>query len=137
MSLVVAEQLYIFGWAIIYGIIVGVSYDFIRIMRRIIPHKRTLINLEDLFFWILTSIIVFQYIFTFNNGNIRFYIFLGLGIGCIIYYLTLSNIIISSITFILRPFFSLMNYFHKKAKKYLKKLGEWLIIRIRKYLKKK
>lgn len=142
MNILVSEQLNIFGWAIVFGISIGLFYDFIRIFRRIIPHRRFLIGFEDLVFWLITGIAVFGYIFNSTDGIIRGFIFIGLSLGILLYYLILSNLIVSKITYFLKQLMKLftpitksISQVHYKNKKHLKKFRKWLIIKIKNFLK--
>ena len=46
---------------------------------------------EDSLFWIISGIITLYFIFFFNNGELRLYIFLGIFTGIILYILTISK----------------------------------------------
>lgn len=76
---------------ILTGIIIGVLFDIFRIMRKSFKTPDIVTYIEDIIFWILTGLILLFTIFTFNNGEIRIYIFVGLLLGLCIYMLTLSK----------------------------------------------
>lgn len=153
MNILVSKQLYIFGWAIAFGAFIGLFYDFIRIFRRIIPHKKIAIGIEDLIFWLITGIMVYGYIFNTNDGKMRGFIFIGLSLGIILYYLLFSNLIVCKTTGMLKTFIKFIKkslniifkpiviivkqifIISKKFTKDLKKFKKWLIIKIRKFLK--
>lgn len=73
------------------GLVIGILFDLFRITRRSFKTGIILTSIEDIFFWLLTGIIILYSIFTFNNGIIRGYLFLGLGCGIVLYLLTLSS----------------------------------------------
>ena len=92
------NQAVLFCIFIIDGLIIGLLFDFFRILRKSFKTKDIITYIEDILFWILTGIILLYSIFTFNNGEIRFYMFLGAIIGCFIYMLLFSRYIVNTIT---------------------------------------
>lgn len=89
----VRNQAYLFLIFIINGILIGLLFDFFRILRKSFKTKDFITYIEDIIFWILAGFLVLYSIFTFNNGEIRLFIFLGLALGISIYLLTISKYI--------------------------------------------
>lgn len=87
----VTSQAYLFLIFTINGIIIGILFDIFRILRRSFKTADIITYAQDILFWILTGIILLYSIFTFSNGEIRFYMFLGVFIGCLIYLLIFSK----------------------------------------------
>lgn len=85
------NQAYLFLIFTINGIIIGILFDIFRILRKSFKTNDLFTYVEDILFWILTGIILLYSIFTFSNGEIRFYMFLGIFLGCIIYMLLISK----------------------------------------------
>ena len=79
---------------ILTGIVIGVLFDIFRIIRRSFKTPDFLTYKEDILFWLMAGIILLFTIFTFNNGEIRLYIFVSLLFGLTIYLLTLSKFFI-------------------------------------------
>ena len=73
------------------GIVIGVLFDIFRVIRKSFKTPDFVTYIEDIIFWILAGIILLFTIFTFNNGEIRVYIFIGLILGLCLYILTLSK----------------------------------------------
>lgn len=84
------------------GVIVGILFDFFRILRRSFSTGNILTSIEDIIFWISVGIILLYSIFVFNNGVIRGYMFLGVFLGVALYMLTLSKIFIKINVFIIQ-----------------------------------
>ena len=76
------------------GIIIGLLFDFFRILRRSFKTHDIITYMQDVLFWVLTGFILLYSIFTFNNGEIRLFMFLGVALGVIFYMLCLSSYII-------------------------------------------
>ena len=73
------------------GAVLGVLYDCFRILRRIWRHKTTATTIEDAIFWIMSTFLMFAFLVNRNFGEIRGFIFMGLALGAILYFLTLSR----------------------------------------------
>ena len=76
------------------GVIIGILFDFFRILRRSFSTGIVLTSIEDILFWIFSGIILLYSIFVYNNGAIRGYMFLGVLCGATLYMITLSKLFI-------------------------------------------
>ena len=94
-------QMNMFCISIFLGAGMGIVYDLVRIIRRIIKHNNFFIGLEDIIFWIVWAFVVIDGIHIYNNGELRIYIFLGLFIGFLIYKNTIGWVIWKCISHIL------------------------------------
>ena len=90
----ITNQAYLFLIFIFNGIIIGMLFDFFRILRRTIKTSNIMTYVEDIIFWILAGIIILYSTFIFNNGEIRLFMFLAIAIGAIIYMILLSSYVI-------------------------------------------
>lgn len=90
----VTNQAYLFLIFIINGIIIGVLFDFFRILRKTIKTKDAITYIQDILFWILTGFIVLYSTFTFNNGEIRIFMFIAILIGVVFYMTLISSYVI-------------------------------------------
>lgn len=90
----ITNQAYLFLIFTLNGIIIGILFDAFRILRRTFKTNDVITYLQDLIFWILAGISVLYFIFEFNNGELRMYIFIAIILGLILYMLTLSAYII-------------------------------------------
>lgn len=92
----ITNQGYLFLIFTLDGIIIGLLFDFFRILRKSFKTSNFVTYIEDILFWILTGVLILYSIFTFNNGEIRFFMFIGIAIGIALYMLLLSNYIIKA-----------------------------------------
>ena len=90
----ITNQAYLFLIFTVNGIIIGLLFDFFRILRKTMKTKDIVTYIEDFIFWILTGAIILYSIFTFNNGEVRFYMFLAILMGAITYLLFVSKYVI-------------------------------------------
>ena len=139
----VTNQAYLFLIFIANGVIIGILFDFFRILRKSFKTSDIITYFEDLLFWILTGVIILYSIFTFNNGEIRLFMFLAIAIGVVAYILSFSshvikinvsiikflkNVIIKTFDFLSIPF----KFIYKTAKKIFFKPISFIIINVRK-----
>ncbi len=102
--------------SIFLGAAMGLTYDLVRIFRRIISHNNILIFFQDIIYWIVWAFVVIDKIHVFNSGEVRFYIFLGIGIGILVYVYTIGWVLWKIVSHIL----CLIKKSRKKSKKMLK-----------------
>ena len=139
----VINQAYLSIVFIINGIVIGLLFDFFRILRRTFKTKDIITYIQDILFWILTGFILLYSIFTFNNGEIRLFMFLAIIIGISIYMFFVSShvikinvAIINFLKKILSKIFNFLlipfKYIYKLLRKIFFKPISFFIINIRK-----
>ncbi len=104
------QQLFCLVIFIITGIAIGFLFDIFRILRKSFKTKDWITYLQDTLFWILAGCIMLFSIFTFNNGEIRSYVFIGIILGIILYMLTLSKFLIKSSVAVIQFFKKILSY---------------------------
>lgn len=138
----VSNQIYLFLIFVANGILIGIFFDFFRICRISFKTKDITTYFQDFLFWILTCFSILYFIFVFNNGEIRFFMFMAIVLGITIYMLTFSamfikanvtiiafikNILTKTIKILLTPLKSVKKIFFKPI--------SFIFINIRKSLK--
>lgn len=88
-------QLQLFFIFLINGLLIGLLFDFFRILRKAIKTADFITYIEDALFWVLTGLIILYSIFTYNNGEIRLFMFLAIILGISVYITFISKIILS------------------------------------------
>ena len=91
------------------GVIIGLIFDFFRILRKSFKTSDLITYIQDILFWILTGISVIIFMYFFSDGTIRLYMFLGLLLGVFIYILTISQFIIKIFVFLIKIFKNILN----------------------------
>lgn len=119
------NQVYVFITFILNGILIGMLFDGFRILRKSFKTPDVVTYVEDIIFSISSGLLILFSVMKFNNGEIRFYLFLGIILGLIFYLLTFSRVFIKvsiSIIMILKkvvnviiiiPFKYIYNFFRK------------------------
>ena len=118
----VQNQAYLFLVFSLTGVVIGILFDFFRILRRSIKTSNIVTYIQDILFWILAGIIVLHSIWYFNNGELRIYVLLGISIGVLLYMTTLSNIVIKVFTTITTFIISILKVPFKVINLFIKKI---------------
>lgn len=82
----IMEELWLLCSSFLLGAGLMIFYDLIRLSRALIPQGFWVVALEDAFFWTISSVAIFVLLFVFNEGRIRFYALLAVGLGMLLYY---------------------------------------------------
>ena len=106
----VYNQLFCLGIFVITGISIGLLFDMFRILRKSFHTADWITYIQDILFWILAGSIMLFSIFTFNHGEIRSYVFIGVLIGVVIYILALSKFFVKSSVAIILFFKKILSY---------------------------
>ncbi len=114
------EQIFIFFFII--GIIIGVTFDIFRVLRKNFKTPDFITFIEDISFLIFSGLLMLYGIINLNNGEIRFYLFIAIFLGISIYSLTISKMCVIILTvfvkvckkIILFPFFCYKNIFKSR-----------------------
>lgn len=76
------------------GILVGMLFDFFRILRKSFKTPDIATYLEDICFGIVSGALIIFSILVFNNGELRLFVFVGILLGILIYMITISKYVI-------------------------------------------
>ncbi|CAI6084690.1 spore cortex biosynthesis protein YabQ [Cohnella sp. JJ-181] len=74
------------GAMILCGLGMGTVFDIYRAAAARLRFRRWLLPLIDLLYWIAATLIVFRILLGVNYGEVRLYVFLGIGIGVTAYF---------------------------------------------------
>jgi spore cortex biosynthesis protein YabQ len=78
------------------GAAIGFFYDIFRIFRKTASHKNIAVQLEDLFFWLAATVLVFYFMLNQNYGEIRFFVIIGVVCGLALYVATISRWVVAA-----------------------------------------
>lgn len=142
MNYAIISELAFFLVSVLWGSILLLTYDVLRIIRRLIKHGALILAFEDLIFWIAASIFIYSMIYRQNNGIIRGFSMAGMAIGMVLYHYLMDdylvNLIVKVIRFLLRPL-SLAIKVVKKGILFItakvKKIGKLLLGQLKKIIK--
>ena len=91
MILSMSGQAWLFLSTVLVGGAVGLLYDITRIFRKTARHSGLAVQLEDLLFWMAATGLTFYYMLHRNYGEIRVFTLIGIAIGLVLYFVTVSR----------------------------------------------
>ncbi|SET41639.1 spore cortex biosynthesis protein YabQ [[Clostridium] polysaccharolyticum] len=77
--------------SVLWGIGLVILYDCIRIFRRVIKHNKFWAGFEDLLYWAVSAVLIFQMMYRINDGTIRGFAIVGVIIGMTLYHYSISE----------------------------------------------
>ncbi|WP_339318156.1 spore cortex biosynthesis protein YabQ [Paenibacillus sp. FSL R10-2734] len=77
-------------YMIMAGVTMGLAYDSYRVLSLKFNFPKWLNAMLDLLYWLGAALLVFRMLYAGNQGQLRFYVFLGLFLGVWIYFLIFS-----------------------------------------------
>ncbi len=135
-SLSLAQQTKGFLLALGMGFALGVLYDLIRIIRISISRGKTAVIICDVLFCIAFCLATFMFCLTVNEGEIRFYLIAGEGLGFSVYYFSLGIVIFSFSERIISGIRSIFSRIFKLIFAPLKWVGGKIGKQVNKFVKK-
>ena len=102
--------MYVFIAFILNGFLIGIIFYCFRILRKSFKTPDFVTYIEDILFGIITGLLILYSIFKFNNGELRFYLFLGIFIGLLLYLLIFSKVFIKICVFIISIIKKIINF---------------------------
>ena len=96
------------------GIALTLSYDLLRVFRRVVSHNSILIAMEDVCFWLIWTYVTLECIHVYGDGVLHWYMAVGILFGVVLFHYTISCALLKSVNNIL--------YKVKKSAKKHKKL---------------
>ena len=92
--------------SVMWGAILFTLYDILRIIRRVIRHSEVIVAIQDIFYWVISSVLIFRMMYQLNDGIIRGFSVLGITIGMTLYKYILSEWVVNGISFLLNTIIS-------------------------------
>lgn len=89
------EDVNIFYLTLYGGIAIGILFDLYRALRLNFKIVKKVSFIFDIIFWILTTIVIFTTINILERFDLRYYHFIALFLGFILYYNTISKYILT------------------------------------------
>lgn len=95
------NQVYVFIAFILNGFLIGIIFDCFRILRKSFKTPDFVTYIEDILFGIFTGLLILYSILKFNNGELRFFLFIGIFLGLLLYLLVFSKVFMMTSIFII------------------------------------
>lgn len=120
----IENQVVVFLWTIIIGMALGLIFDFFRILRRKGNTKDILVYIQDVFFWLIVTVVVIVSTFLINDGELRGYMVLGYILGGIFYMMLFSKLIRKIFGFVLDKIEKCIEIVVNKISNMVKKIND-------------
>lgn len=128
MATVMNNQGYLFLIYCLCGAAIGIIFDIFRVLRKSFKTSDFVTFIEDILFGILTGIFLIFMLFVFNNGVLRFYIFLALITGMSLYlafiskyFIKINVMVVNLIKKVITQIFRIILFPIKKMWQFLRK----------------
>ena len=108
-----ASQWATIGWMVLCGVCMGTAFDLYRVSFRRFGLPRWLLPALDIAFWAASTLVVFQILRNHNHGEVRLYVFLGLGIGATGYFGIASTWVVKTVGWLLDMFLGIAAWIWK------------------------
>ena len=95
------NQVYVFIAFILNGFLIGIIFDCFRILRKSFKTPDFVTYIEDILFGIITGLLILYSILMFNNGELRFFLFIGIFLGLSLYLLIFIKVFMKISIFII------------------------------------
>lgn len=102
--------------ALYLGLRIGIYYDLLIIMRRLIRHKKWFKAIEDFLFAIIFGFVAFALIYTYNDGALRAYIFIWLMAGIIFGHKVIGALLVRICEVVVKTIGSVLKKIFKRDK---------------------
>lgn len=129
-----ATQWTTIGWMVLCGACMGLAFDGYRVSSHRFHIPRWLLPALDIAFWAAATLGVFQVLRDNNEGEVRLYVFLGLGIGITGYFGLFSKHVIQLVNGIYKTLFHISAWIWKLFRLLLIVPVQWLIRMLAKVL---
>ncbi len=86
-------QFAVFFYTLVTGALAGFLFDIYSGIGQVLRLRRTGIMVGDIIFWLILTGLVFVVFLLYNQGKVRFFLFLGLGLGAWLYYQLCSRLV--------------------------------------------
>lgn len=113
MNQIVSSQSLLFITSIEIGIAMGIVFDLVRILRKIVKHASFLVQIEDILYWIVCGLIGFYMLYINNYAAIRPFVFIGILLGAILYFASFSIVFMKIATLVINYIKNLLKYLWK------------------------
>lgn len=104
------SQIYAFCVTVLTGFLLGIFFDMYRVLRGVIRPRGIITHLGDLLFWFISTGFIFLLLLFGNWGEIRFYVFVGVALGVMVYLRWFSRMTVRLLALLLKVMIFIKNF---------------------------
>ncbi|MGN0293309.1 MAG: spore cortex biosynthesis protein YabQ [Lachnospiraceae bacterium] len=79
------------------GVCAAAFFDLFRMLRKLLPHSRLAVALEDIIFWTVTGICAFLLLMIFQSGRLRIFLPIAFGMGSALWMAGFSRLLLGPV----------------------------------------
>lgn len=117
----VYQEVELFFYSIVFGILLGIVYDAFRALRSVVKHNCFAVLIEDCVFFLIYAVLLTCFAVMFSRSQVRFFYVVANFIGFFIYYFTFGRIVFAFFRKISALFDLLLSRFVIVSRKYAQK----------------
>ena len=95
MQFTLSQQMICLWWAFVCGLILGLIYDVLKVIRLCVFTGKTAVFICDIVFMILSAFVSVAFSIGFARGNTRYFIIFGELMGFIVLHFTFGRVMVS------------------------------------------
>ncbi len=107
------------------GLFIGLVYEALRLLRRVMKAGKWLTALFDILFWAIAAVVAALSLFMINGGELRLYSICGFLAGIMLFMYGVSPLVTAFLRMIARPFVGIWRFICKKRKNFPKEEGDY------------
>lgn len=131
-----SPEVWLFFQACLLGAALGMLYDVFRILRLAFPNGNVLIFVEDVLYFVFVTIASFSFVMLCSGGVLRIFMLFGELLGAILYFFTLSIIILKAAQWIIRLVKRFFRFLYRLFIRPFARLFRWLFLKLKKRLRR-
>ena len=93
-------QLFLFFAFFTIGAVFALIYDMLKVSGRLVSGRSFFVVLKDVLFWLVVTVVMFAGCLKFNDGEFRFFMFVVVLLGALVYFKTISRFVVIVLGFI-------------------------------------
>lgn len=97
----IASETITFFKSVLFGAAMAIIYDFFRVLRITFPHNKILVFFEDILYFTFFTLANCIFILVIHDGYLRAFLIVGELLGMIMYFFTVSMLMIKALKWII------------------------------------
>lgn len=90
----ICEETLVFFRACLLGAALAAVYDLFRILRMLVRWPAILVGVQDVVYFVFATVVTFSFLMAFHDGQLRVFILAGELAGGVVYFLTISVLLL-------------------------------------------
>lgn len=106
-------ETFVFLYSVLLGVAEGIVFDAFRAVRKHIPRSFAAVGATDVLYWIFSGMLFASAVYSITGGGLRAYIFVGMLLGAVLYFLLFGRVALRVISVTFSVFLKIFQFFFK------------------------